>query len=375
MSAGDRDPLTGVGRAGFFQQHLDECDRAARAQLLDTAAMDLPPDALERGWYAVVIVDVVGLRDINRKFGIAAGDAVLRQTADRLQSRTFGNVAVARVGADEFAVLVRPVARRGAGQLCRALRLQVLDGPIEFDQQLIEVKYHLTARVGPVIGDCALDADWPEGANMLWRLQRSAMQDATRVLHQRLRALESAFSETIGVGFDETLGLRNRIRHLERVAYRDPLTNLQNRRAIRDRRDSLTDGYVLAFIDLDDLRALNGADDEAWTNGDTALCGLARLLTDEFGDNDVGRWGGDEYMVVVPDIAATGAAVERLERVLARCRSELIVAGRPVTFSAGVASSGSHRPEADALRVAHRATKIAKRTKATIVDGDTHRDA
>ena len=246
----------------------------------------------------------------------------------------------------------------------------MLDEPIEFDHELIEVKYHLTARVGPILGDCALDADWPEGANMLWRLQRAAIQDATRVLQQRLRALESAFSETIGIGFDETLGLRDRVRQLERVAYRDPLTNLQNRRAIRDRRDGLGDGYVLAFIDLDDLRALNGADDEAWTNGDTALSGLARFLSDEFGDDNVGRWGGDEYMVVVPDITATGAAVERLERVLARCRSELIVAGRPVTFSAGVAARGPHRAEVDVLPTAHRATKIAKRTKATIVDAD-----
>ncbi len=324
-----------------------------------------------RGWYAVVIVDVVGLRDINEKFGIGAGDEILRQTADRLATRTYGSVAVARVGADEFAVLVQPIARLGAGQLCRALRWKVLDEPIPFDRELIEVKYHLTSRVGPALGDCALDGEWPEGANLLWRVQRAAVQDARRELRQRLRALENAYSETIGVGLDETLGLRNRIRQLERVAYRDPLTNLQNRRAIRDRRDGLGDGYVLAFIDLDDLRALNGADDEAWKNGDTALSGLARLLSDEFGDDNVGRWGGDEYMVVVPDITATGAVVERLERVLARSRAEVIVAGRPVTFSGGVASSGPHRPEDDVLRDAHRATKVAKLTKATIIDADS----
>jgi len=357
---------TRIGRAGQFLRHLDECDRLARVRLAETAASDMPADAPERGWYAVALVDIVGLRYINRKYGVDAGDEVLRATATRLTTRT-RDAVVARVGADEFAVLVRHIGRHDGGQLCRALRREVLDQPVDHDGEVIEVTYHLTARVGPMIGDCAMDADWPQSANMLWRVQRSAVEDAQRGLKERLHRLEEVFADLTGTTFDESLGLRHRVRFLEGIAYRDPLTNLQNRRWMRDRLETLTDGYTLAFIDLDNLRVLNGADDKSWDNGDRALTGLARFLADEFGDDNVGRWGGDEYIVIVPGTTSPSTVSQRLRAVLARCQDRLIVAGHGVSFSGGVASSSENN---DVLHLAHQRTKGAKKNKGTIIDAD-----
>jgi diguanylate cyclase (GGDEF)-like protein len=288
-------------------------------------------------------------------------------TATRLHERT-RDTFVARVGPDEFAVLVRQIGRWEAGQLARALRRDVLDEPIRFEGVDLDVTYRLTARTGPVMGVAALDADWPLGADMLWRVQSAAVEDARLGIQQRLRALERTNEELTTMGIDEVLGLQDRARTAERLAARDPLTNIQNRRAMRDRIDTMTSGYVLAFVDVDDLRALNGDNDEAWSAGDAALSGIATLLQDEFGDVNVGRWGGDEYVLVVSGTTETSTVKARLQHLIEVCSREVIAGAQQVTFSGGVAACPEPTQVDEALRKAHQLTKKAKETKATILD-------
>jgi diguanylate cyclase (GGDEF)-like protein len=127
------------------------------------------------------------------------------------------------------------------------------------------------------------------------------------------------------------------------LATLDPLTGLRNRRAIRMAGDllfGLADRagttIALAFLDADRFKAIN--DTHGHDAGDGALREIAAVLGDVTRSSDViGRLGGDEFIAVLSDTDAAGAA-----EVLRRMDALLAAAGRlgsrqyDITLSAGV---------------------------------------
>jgi diguanylate cyclase (GGDEF)-like protein len=81
------DPLTGVA------------NRAQLGQRLETAQRGGSP-------YAVVLLDLDGFKQVNDTLGHVAGDELLRGIARRLADAVGPSVTVARLGRDEFAVLL-----------------------------------------------------------------------------------------------------------------------------------------------------------------------------------------------------------------------------------------------------------------------------
>jgi diguanylate cyclase (GGDEF)-like protein len=102
---------------------------------------------------------------------------------------------------------------------------------------------------------------------------------------------------------------------LERLALSDPLTMLSNRRAgeralereiARARRTGSP--FSLALFDLDHFKQIN--DIHGHAVGDDVLCQVSRILTSTFRASDLAvRWGGDEFLVVLPDVTLAGAVV------------------------------------------------------------------
>ena len=83
-------------------------------------------------FFAVIFVDLEHFRDVNETFGHAAGDTVLTQVAQRLRSSVDVRDVVARLGSDEFAVLlqslgdimhVESVARRMLNNLSKMITI------------------------------------------------------------------------------------------------------------------------------------------------------------------------------------------------------------------------------------------------------------
>ena len=74
---------------------------------------------------SLVYFDLDGLKGVNDRFGHAAGDAVLRATAERLLANVRESDIAGRMGGDEFAVILvqadRPTAEAKAQALCRAV--------------------------------------------------------------------------------------------------------------------------------------------------------------------------------------------------------------------------------------------------------------
>lgn len=102
------DGLTGLANRTLFQQQV--------LKLIHSVSPS------EQG-VAMVVLDLERFRNINDTMGMAAGDTVLKQFADRLSSAVGEPGAVARISADRYAVALVPM--RNATQIARVLDRQV----------------------------------------------------------------------------------------------------------------------------------------------------------------------------------------------------------------------------------------------------------
>lgn len=92
------------------------------------------------------------------------------------------------------------------------------------------------------------------------------------------------------------------IKNLNDMAYVDALTGIGNRHALR--RDYHTyQGHevTVAMLDLDNFKLIN--DTYGHEEGDRVLRDVGKLLSDTFGKEYCYRYGGDEFLLIVPDIS------------------------------------------------------------------------
>lgn len=133
--------------------------------------------------------------------------------------------------------------------------------------------------------------------------------------------------------------------HLTQLALYDGLTKLPNRLMLDDQLASAIERarrnntkVALGFLDLDQFKQINDA--FGHRTGDQLLVGLAQQLQSVLGKHDVlARWGGDEFVVLMPDVVDTNELKERAEKLRSITRQGLALDGldaRP-TVSAGFA--------------------------------------
>jgi len=159
-------------------------------------------------------------------------------------------------------------------------------------------------------------------------------------------------------------------RIVERQALVDGLTGLANRRqsegALRSEVSrSRRFGGPLSIVvgDLDDFKAVN--DEHGHPVGDTVLREFARILERSVRDVDVaGRWGGEEFILVLPGTDGPGA-VQLAERIRDYLEGRTLVTpeGAPVriTASFGVAEHEPHLEPEELMAAADSALYEAKR--------------
>src|SRR5579863_1757689 len=103
-----------------------------------------------RFWYRLSIGNLY--QNLVAKYGFDFGDEVLVQVADRLRATFMGRqqACVARVGGDEFAVLVDHVdANNSLSQVARRIRLHVTGQPLFIRATKIWLGVRTTFRRGP----------------------------------------------------------------------------------------------------------------------------------------------------------------------------------------------------------------------------------
>ncbi len=129
---------------------------------------------------------------------------------------------------------------------------------------------------------------------------------------------------------------------LRRHALEDPLTGLGNRRSAERRLGAMRLGdepLSLAVVDVDRFKKVN--DEASHTHGDAVLRRVADLLREHSRTGDeVYRWAGDEFLVVLPTATEAQAVVvmERLRAAVAAADWSDLIPG-PVTVSIGVATA------------------------------------
>lgn len=119
------DPLTGLANRALFSDRL--------AQAIETARGD-------QHKVAVLLFDIERFKSINDTLGTPMGDAVLRRIAHDAEQAAGEGARLARLGGDQFAVLI-PVVRDAdhVGRMLESRMASMLDTMIEFDGRELRV--------------------------------------------------------------------------------------------------------------------------------------------------------------------------------------------------------------------------------------------
>ncbi len=111
----------------------------------------------------------------------------------------------------------------------------------------------------------------------------------------------------VAVGMD--IALEESYRKLEKLSFTDSLTSLYNRRYIEEllakeieKSNRYDKELGLILFDIDDFKNVN--DTYGHSKGDQVLKKLTKSLASSLRDSDsFGRWGGEEFLIIVPEIS------------------------------------------------------------------------
>lgn len=181
------------------------------------------------------------------------------------------------------------------------------------------------------------------------------------------RGVPTRVSDHGTVSVDALAPLLVRLRSLEDAlaeARVDPVTRLPTRAVLdraftraRDRAARHGIGLAVVLVDVDHFKAVN--DGRGHRVGDDVLRHVAEVVRREARAHDfVGRWGGDELVVVME--GATAADAQRFAERAIHCVREYPAPGGPVTASAGYAALEPGLPAAALFDAADGALYRAK---------------
>ena len=158
--------------------------------------------------------------------------------------------------------------------------------------------------------------------------------DEVGVLTNAFRKLIGNLKEYIGNLNELNRNLAEDNLSLEAATIRDSLTGVKNRFALRrDYNKYVETDIHIMMLDIDDFKSVN--DTFGHSVGDYLLKNVGSSLIDQFGTNYCYRYGGDEFLVVVPDMTEDDfkGKIISLEKQLEMIKLE--DKAFPVHFSAG----------------------------------------
>ncbi|SFA70771.1 two-component system, cell cycle response regulator [Poseidonocella pacifica] len=142
LRAAVTDPLTGLYNRRYALPHLSRVRDTALRQNRD---------------FAVMLIDIDFFKSVNDRFGHAAGDAVLVTVASRLKENMRAKDLIARIGGEEFLVVLpdtsREQAKRAAARLCHVVN----SSPVRLDEIGEEVP--VSVSIGVSVSSANSDGD------------------------------------------------------------------------------------------------------------------------------------------------------------------------------------------------------------------------
>lgn len=266
-----------------------------------------------------------------------AGDQALESSVRRI---TDGGVRITSAQVEKLANASPPQAENDVGPQLDQITLRVLD----------IIRDTLDATGG-------LNRDLVQASASLLADDVPNVRAVVAAMIERTASAEKSLSEAT----QQAQRLRHELNVLRSDANKDRLTGLLNRAALDDHLASAGDCCV-AIVDVDHFKNVN--DTHGHGVGDRVLKAVATALGETCSPHIVGRWGGEEFIVLFEGITlpAAHALIDRARSTVAAKQLRLRENDKPlgsVTFSAGVAARRGRSVE-DAVAAADGLLYIAK---------------
>jgi diguanylate cyclase (GGDEF)-like protein len=254
----------------------------------------------------------------------------------------------------------------------------VLEGELSVHLEDINNPTHAVVTQGECVGEMSILDGNPVSAYVVaaqaatllqipemacWSLINSSHGIARNLLHLLSRRMRNDNSTLIDS--------MHKMREFEYAASVDSLTSMHNRRWMhetfaRQLSRSTRDGTALCMVmlDTDHFKRIN--DEYGHLMGDQVLCTVARVITQQLRPRDlVARFGGDEFVMLLPDnnLSLAVQVAERLRLAVAAAAIEVDETGKTISVTASLGVAQMHTGDTldSLLSTADKALYQAKR--------------
>lgn len=293
----------------------------SRAEVLDRLQSELALASQKNQPITTLYIDCNQLLRINNTYGHLAGDAFIRLVAGVLAEVARDRGVAGRIGGDEFLLVLSGQPLDKALELAEAVRSGVEGRPLEIDHQGTPLQLPVGVTIGVsffAAGSASITVD---------ELVRQAYDALLRAKQPGGNAIV-LYSE---------------------IEERDPLTNLLKRAGLVARFEQVREAagnehtsIAIINLDIDEFDAINKQ--FGHYAGDEVLRRVALVLTNNLKEvGFVGRYAGDEFVVILPDSRAETAFVlaEEVRRAIESSPVEVQIGEKKsrinIQVSAGVA--------------------------------------
>jgi diguanylate cyclase (GGDEF)-like protein len=132
-------------------------------------------DALTRtqGIVSVLILDLDHFKQVNDRHGHLAGDAVLREVAERMRSCLPPDAAIGRWGGEEFIAVLTGRPPQDAVSLAERMRMALAAAPVVYENDSIPISASIGVASSPELNPTSLDELLAAADSALYRVKRS----------------------------------------------------------------------------------------------------------------------------------------------------------------------------------------------------------
>lgn len=199
---------------------------------------------------------------------------------------------------------------------------------------------------------------------------QSVSREQSLSLHERYRKQLRQLEKMARISDRYQLMMRDLNEALKDASLRDALTGIGNRRMLMERVKSEAARaertgrpLTVAMVDVDRFKEVNDA--YGHETGDRVLVEIARAISAGVRDYDLcGRWGGEEFMVIMPEIGASEGlgVVERIRAAVDDLEVRVGSARISLSASCGVAEHRAGTNVTETINRADLALLAAKRS-------------